>query len=178
MRSVRRETQRHASAGWHLSGRRDAHRGDPSLRWGDGEGRSDEGERGFTLVELMVVIVIIGLLATIVVINVLPSGDKAKQVRAKADISTIEGALDMYKLQLDSYPTTAQGLDALRNPPQGVDAARYQPGGYIKKLELDPWSRPYLYQSPGRHGEFDVWSYGRDGKEGGTGPDADVTSWQ
>ena len=147
----------------------------PRLR---GDDRRRAGEEGFTLVELMVVIVIIGLLATIVVINVLPSGDKAKQVRAKADISTIEGALETYRLQLDSYPTTAQGLDALRTAPQGVDAARYQPGGYIKKLELDPWSRPYLYQSPGRHGEFDVWSYGRDGKEGGTGPDADVTSWQ
>jgi general secretion pathway protein G len=152
----------------------------------DDEGRAwmlkrvqhDEGEKGFTLVELMVVIVIIGLLATIVVINVLPSGDKAKEVRAKADISTIEGALETYRLQLDNYPTTAQGLDALRSPPQGVDASRYQPGGYIKKLQNDPWGRPYLYQSPGRHGEFDVWSYGRDGKEGGEGPDADITSWQ
>ncbi len=135
-------------------------------------------EDGFTLVELMVVIVIIGLLATIVVINVLPSGDKAKQVRAKADISTIEGALETYRLQLDRYPTTAQGLQALKAAPQGVDAARYQPGGYIKKLENDPWGNAYLYASPGQHGEFDVWSYGRDGKEGGQGPDADVTSWQ
>ncbi len=135
-------------------------------------------EDGFTLVELMVVIVIIGLLATIVVINVLPSGDKAKQVRAKADISTIEGALETYRLQLDRYPTTAQGLQALKTPPQGVDASRYQPGGYLKKLETDPWGNPYLYASPGQHGEADVWSYGRDGKEGGTGPDADITSWQ
>ena len=136
------------------------------------------GEEGFTLVELMVVIVIIGLLATIVVINVLPSGDKAKQVRAKADISTIEGALETYRLQLDRYPTTSQGLQALKTAPQGVDAARYQPGGYIKKLEMDPWGNAYLYASPGQHGEFDLWSYGRDGKEGGQGPDADVTSWQ
>ena len=135
-------------------------------------------EEGFTLVELMVVIVIIGLLATIVVINVLPSGDKAKQVRAKADISTIEGALETYRLQLDRYPTTAQGLQALKTAPQGVDAARYQSGGYIKKLENDPWGTPYLYASPGQHGEFDLWSYGRDGKEGGQGPDADITSWQ
>ncbi len=135
-------------------------------------------EEGFTLVELMVVIVIIGLLATIVVINVLPSGDKAKQVRAKADISTIEGALEQYRLQLDRYPTTAQGLAALKAAPSGVDAARYQPGGYIKKLEDDPWGQPYLYASPGQHGEFDVWSFGRDGKEGGQGPDADITSWQ
>lgn len=146
------------------------------MRTPDKKKRRDED--GFTLVELMVVIVIIGLLATIVVINVLPSGDKAKQVRAKADISTIEGALETYRLQLDDYPSTAQGLAALKSAPQGADAARYQPGGYLRKLENDPWSRPYLYQSPGRHGEFDVWSYGRDGKEGGVGPDADITSWQ
>lgn len=140
------------------------------------EKRRDED--GFTLVELMVVIVIIGLLATIVVINVLPSGDKAKQVRAKADISTIEGALETYRLQLDRYPTTSQGLGALKAAPSGVDATRYQPGGYIKKLENDPWGNPYLYASPGQHGEFDLWSFGRDGKEGGQGPDADITSWQ
>ena len=141
----------------------------------DDQRRRDE--EGFTLVELMVVIVIIGLLATIVIINVLPSGDKAKMVRAKADISTIEGALDTYRLQLDSYPTTAQGLQALKTPPQGVEASRYQPGGYIKKLENDPWGRPYLYASPGQHGEADVWTFGRDGKEGGTGVDADIGSW-
>ena len=141
----------------------------------DERGRGDED--GFTLVELMVVIVIIGLLATIVVINVLPSGDKAKIVRAKADISTIEGALETYRLQLDRYPTTAQGLQALKTAPQGVDASRYQPGGYIKKLENDPWGKPYLYASPGQHGEADVWTYGRDGKEGGEGVDADIGSW-
>jgi general secretion pathway protein G len=135
-------------------------------------------EDGFTLVELMVVIVIIGLLAALVAYNVIPQSDRAKQVKAKADIAAIEGALETYRLQLDSYPTTAQGLDALKSPPQGVDASRYQPGGYIKKLQNDPWGRPYLYQSPGRHGEFDVWSYGRDGKEGGVGPDADIASWQ
>ena len=135
-------------------------------------------EEGFTLVELMVVIVIIGLLATIVVINVLPSRDKASATKAKTDIQTIEGALEMYQLQVGRYPTTAQGLQALKTPPQGVDASRYQPGGYLKKLENDPWGNPYLYASPGQHGEADVWSYGRDGKEGGTGPDADITSWQ
>jgi general secretion pathway protein G len=156
-------------------------RGPASSSAGQGSGtpgraRGDE-ERGFTLVELLVVIVIIGLLATIVVVNVLPSGDRAKTVRAQADIATIEGALDTYRLQLDRYPTTAQGLAALRTPPQGVEAARYQPGGYIKKLEDDPWGRPYLYASPGQHGEADVWTYGRDGKEGGEGIDADIGSW-
>ena len=135
-------------------------------------------EDGFTLVELMVVIVIIGLLATIVVINVLPSGDKAKVTKARADISTIEGALETYRLQLDRYPTTAQGLAALKTAPAGADAARYQPGGYIRKLEKDPWGNPYLYASPGQHGEADVWTFGRDGKEGGEGIDADIGSWQ
>ena len=135
------------------------------------------GEDGFTLVELMVVIVIIGILATIVVVNVLPSRDKASATKARTDIKTIEGALEIYQLQIGSYPTTAQGLQALRTAPQGVDAARYQPGGYIKRLEKDPWDRPYLYASPGQHGEADVWTYGRDGKEGGEGVDADIGSW-
>ena len=133
---------------------------------------------GFTLVELMVVIVIIGLLATIVVINVLPSGDKARVTKAKADIQTIEGALQLYQLQMGSYPTTAQGLQALRTAPQGADAARYQPGGYLRRLENDPWGRPYLYASPGQHGDTDVWTYGRDGKEGGEGVDADIGNWE
>ena len=137
-------------------------------------------EDGFTLVELMVVIVIIGLLAAIVAINVFPSGDKARAVRAKADISTIQGALDMYKLQNGSYPTTSQGLQALVSAPQGASAASYQAGGYLKgkSVPSDPWGRPYLYASPGQHGEADVWTLGRDNKDGGEGPDADIGSWQ
>ena len=133
---------------------------------------------GFTLVELMVVIVIIGLLATIVALNVLPSGDTARIQKAKADIATIENGLELYRLQLGSYPTTAQGLAALTAAPAGVDAARYQRGGYIKRLPDDPWSRPYQYASPGQHGEVDVWTLGADGKEGGEGINADIGSWQ
>lgn len=135
-------------------------------------------EEGFTLVELMVVIVIIGLLAAIVTFNVLPAGDKGKITKAKADISTIGGALEMYRLQMNGYPTTSQGLQALVTAPSGVNAAEYQKGGYIKKLPNDPWGRPYLYASPGQHGEADVWSLGADGKEGGEGANADITSWQ
>ena len=135
-------------------------------------------EEGFTLVELMVVIVIIGLLAAIVTFNVLPAGDKGKITKAKADISTIEGALEMYRLQMNGYPTTSQGLQALVTAPSGVNAAEYQKGGYIKKLPNDPWGRPYLYASPGQHGEADVWSLGADGKEGGEGANADLTSGQ
>ena len=135
-------------------------------------------EDGFTLVELMVVIVIIGLLATIVALNVLPSGDTARIQKAKADIANIEQALELYKLQIGSYPTTTQGLGALVTAPSGVDAARYQSGGYLKKLANDPWNHPYLYASPGKHSSADVWSLGADGKEGGEGVDADIGSWQ
>jgi len=140
--------------------------------------RRRKGEEGFTLVELMVVIVIIGLLATIVAINVLPSGDTARIQKAKADIANIEQALELYKLQVGGYPTTTQGLGALVTAPSGVDAGRYQAGGYLKKLPNDPWNRPYLYASPGKHSAADVWSLGADGKEGGEGVDADIGSWQ
>ena len=135
-------------------------------------------EEGFTLVELMVVIVIIGLLAAIVAFNVLPMGDKARIEKAKSDISTIEQALEMYKLQNMRYPSTSEGLQALVTPPSSADPSHYQAGGYIKKLPNDPWGRPYQYASPGQHSEADVWSYGADGKEGGEGTDADIGSWQ
>ncbi|MBW6523528.1 type II secretion system major pseudopilin GspG [Sphingomonas sp. RHCKR47] len=135
-------------------------------------------KNGFTLVELMVVIVIIGLLATIVALNVLPSGDTARIQKAKADIATIEQGLEMYRLQQGSYPTTSQGLQALASAPAGVDASRYQAGGYIKRLPEDPWNRPYLYASPGQHGAADVWTLGADGKDGGEGINADIGSWQ
>ena len=138
----------------------------------------DDGESGFTLIELMVVIVIIGLLAAIVTYNVLPLGDKGKIVKAKADISTIEGALDLYKLQNDSYPSTTDGLQALVSAPADADASKYQRGGYIKKLPVDPWGKPYLYAAPGAHGEADVWTLGADKKEGGEGVNADIGSWQ
>jgi general secretion pathway protein G len=135
-------------------------------------------KNGFTLVELMVVIVIIGLLATIVALNVLPSGDTARIQKAKADIATIEQGLEMYRLQQGGYPTTSQGLQALVSAPAGVDASRYQAGGYIKRLPEDPWNRAYLYASPGQHGVADIWTLGADGKDGGEGINADIGSWQ
>lgn len=141
------------------------------------EAKKRRRKNGFTLVELMVVIVIIGLLATIVALNVLPSGDTARIQKAKADIATIEQGLEMFKLQNGSYPSTAQGLPALTSAPAGVDASRYQAGGYIKKLPNDPWGKPYLYAAPGRHSSADIWTLGADDKEGGEGVDADIGSW-
>jgi len=140
--------------------------------------RKRQREEGFTLIELMVVIVILGVLATIVALNVLPSGEKAKITAARTDIATLEGALDTYKLSNDSFPTTSQGLEALVSPPAGADPSKYQRGGYIKRLPKDPWGRPYLYASPGQHGETDIWTLGADNKEGGEGADADISSWQ
>ncbi|QNA84112.1 type II secretion system major pseudopilin GspG [Sphingomonas sp. So64.6b] len=149
--------------------------------------RHDEGstaarrpaEHGFTLVELMVVIVILGLLATIVAINVIPQGERAKSEKAKADIATIESGLELYKLNMSIYPTTSEGLAALVSAPAGLqDPSRYQKGGFIKKLPNDPWGRPYLYASPGTHGAADIWTLGADGKDGGEGADADIGSWQ
>lgn len=134
-------------------------------------------EEGFTLIELMVVIVILGLLATVVVINVLPNQDKAMVVKAKADIATIEQALELYKLNNLAYPSASDGLQALVIAPASLSQpGRYPPGGYIKKLPNDPWGRPYAYANPGRNGSVDVVSLGADGIEGGEGENADISS--
>ena len=141
--------------------------------------RPNRDEDGFTLIELMVVIVILGILATLVIINVLPNQDKAMVTKAQADIATLEQAVELYRLNNLSYPTTADGLEALVRPPASLtQAQRYQPGGYIKKLPSDPWGRPYRYASPGQHGAVDIYSLGADGGEGGEGENADVGNWQ
>lgn len=140
---------------------------------------AQRGEEGFTLVELMVVIVILGLLATIVAINVLPATGKANTEKAKADIATIEQALEMYRLDNFTYPSSTDGLQALVGPPPGMaQPQRYRQGGYIKRLPNDPWGNPYRYTFPGQHGAFDVFSYGADNKEGGEGENADLGNWQ
>mgnify|MGYP000070610166 CR=1 FL=1 len=133
-----------------------------------------EAEEGFTLVELMVVIVIIGLLATVVLINVLPSQDKAMVTKAKADIATLEQAMEMYRLDNLSYPAGGDGLNALVNAPAGTQPGRYRSGGYIKNLPNDPWGRPYQLSVPGRRGAFDIYSLGADGAPGGEGEKADI----
>ncbi|MBI3759088.1 MAG: type II secretion system major pseudopilin GspG [Deltaproteobacteria bacterium] len=128
---------------------------------------------GFTLIELMVVILIIGLLATIVVQNLKGATDKAKKIKAQADISAIKTALDRYYLDNSSYPSSDQGLATLVSAPQnGKIPADYPTGGYIEKIPTDPWGNPYVYQSDGD--TYLLKSYGADGVEGGTGKNADI----
>ena len=136
--------------------------------------------RGFTLVELMVVIVIIGLLATVVMINVMPSQDRAMAEKARADVAVLEQALETYRLENLTYPSTEQGLDALVEAPAGLARPeRYRRGGYIRRLPRDPWDNAYGYRRPGREGaSFEVYSLGADGAEGGEGDAADIGNWR
>ncbi len=134
--------------------------------------------QGFTLLEIMVVIVILGLLVSIVAPNVLQNQDRAMVEKAKADISVLEQALDMYKLDNHVYPTTDQGLDALvKKPSSSPEPRNYRSDGYIKRLPQDPWGNPYQYLQPGEHGAFDLYSTGSDGDEGGEGLASDIGNW-
>lgn len=129
----------------------------------------------FTLLELLVVVAIIGLLAGYVGPKYFGQLGKAEIKVARAQIDAMEKALDQYRLDVGRYPTTEQGLNALILQPSGVSKWA---GPYLKKgLPPDPWDKPYLYKSPGEHGEVDIFSYGRDGTPGGTGEDADITNW-
>jgi general secretion pathway protein G len=133
--------------------------------------------RGFTLIELMVVLVILGVLASLIAPNILARTDDAKATAAKADIKTIVQALRMYRIDNQRYPTVEQGLSALTSkPPTGPTPAKWQQ--YIEKLPSDPWGRPYLYRSPGVNAEIEVFTLGSDGQPGGEGADADIGSWQ
>lgn len=132
--------------------------------------------RGFTLIEVMVVVVILAILATIVVPKIMDRPDDARIAKAKQDIQAISSALNLYKLDNFSYPTTDQGLEALVKAPSG--ATHWRQGGYLDALPIDPWGHPYLYLSPGQHGAFDVYSLGADGQPGGTGANADIGNWQ
>ncbi len=133
--------------------------------------------RGFTLIELMVVLVIIGVLAALIVPNVLDRADDARVTAARTDISNLMQALKLYRLDNQRYPTTEQGLQALVARPATTPAPpNWRP--YLEKLPRDPWGRPYQYLNPGTHGDIDVMSLGADGQPGGEGPQADIGSWQ
>jgi general secretion pathway protein G len=134
--------------------------------------------RGFTLIEIMVVVVIMGILAALVVPKLMGRTDDARILAAKQDIATVMQALKLYKLDNQRYPTTEQGLQALiAKPTNGPAANGWKSGGYIDKLPKDPWGNPYQFLSPGVKGEVDIFSLGADGQPGGTGNDADIGSW-
>lgn len=132
--------------------------------------------RGFTLIEVMVVIVILGVLAALVVPRIMSRPDEARVVAAKQDIATIMQALKLYKLDNRHYPSNAQGLQALVERPAGTPVAENWKR-YLERLPVDPWGQPYQYLNPGLQGEVDVMSFGADGKAGGEGFDADIGSW-
>ena len=133
--------------------------------------------RGFTLIELMVVLVIIGVLAALIVPNVLDRADDARATAAKTDIANLAQALKLYKLDNQRFPSGEQGLLALvAKPTSGAIPANWRP--YLEKLPNDPWGRPYLYMNPGVKSEVDVLSFGADGEAGGEGKNADIGSWQ
>ncbi len=134
--------------------------------------------RGFTLIEIMVVVVIMGVLAALVVPRLMGRTDDARILAAKQDISTLMQALKLYRLDNQRYPTTEQGLQALvARPTVAPIPQNWKTGGYLDRLNKDPWGNNYQYLAPGTRGEIDVFSYGADGKPGGTGIDADVGSW-
>jgi general secretion pathway protein G len=134
---------------------------------------------GFTLIEIMAVVLIIGLLSTIVGVSIFAQVDKGRVTSASVQISNLESVLELYRMDNARYPTTEQGLDALVHEPDG--AKNFPPGGYLQKRHVpdDPWGNPYEYEQPGQNNthSFDLWSYGADGKPGGDGVDADIGNW-
>ena len=147
------------------------------------KGRRRPGRRlidraGFTLIEIMVVIVILGLLAALVVPKLIGRTEEAKKTQARVQIKHVEQALNLFKLDNGFYPATEQGLEALiRIPESGRIPKNYRKDGYLDRVPKDPWGEPYVYVSPGQHGNYDISSFGADGVEGGEGEDADINSW-
>ncbi|OGV25362.1 MAG: type II secretion system protein GspG [Legionellales bacterium RIFCSPHIGHO2_12_FULL_37_14] len=133
-------------------------------------------QQGFSLIEIMVVIVILGILASLVVPKIMSRPEEARIVKVKQDILSIQNALDLYKLDNGDYPTTDQGLNALvQKPTNDPIPSNWQ--AYLKELPIDPWGRPYLYLYPGQHGEDDIFTYGPTGQAGGTGKNATIGNW-
>jgi general secretion pathway protein G len=138
-------------------------------------------ERGFTLIELMVVIVILGILAGLIIPRIMGRPDEARRAKARMQIESIETALKLYKLDSGNYPTTEQGLQALvEQPSVGPPAKNWRQGGYLErgKVPKDPWDKDFVYISPGAHGDFDLSSLGADGEPGGEGKNKDINSWE
>ncbi len=136
---------------------------------------------GFTLIELMVVIVILGILAGLIVPRIMGRPDEAKQLKAKLQIESVETALKLYKLDNGSYPSTDQGLEALVAKPETPPVPRkWRDGGYLEKgrVPIDPWGNTFVYLSPGVHGDYDITSYGADGISGGDGKNSDINNWE
>ena len=133
-------------------------------------------QRGFSLIEIMVVVVILGILASIVVPKIINRPDEARVVKAKSDVLAIQNALDLYKLDNGFYPTTDQGLAALvEKPTSNPEPANWKP--YLKSVPKDPWGREYIYLNPGQHGDVDIFTLGANGQPGGTGIDAEIGNW-
>jgi general secretion pathway protein G len=136
------------------------------------------GQGGFTLIEILVVVVILGILASIIVPKIMKRPEEARRTKAKMDIKAIETALNLYRLDNGVYPSTEQGLDALvTKPTTGIIPKNWKEDGYLDKVPKDPWENPFAYLSPGLHKEFDLESYGADGVDGGEGKNADVENW-
>jgi general secretion pathway protein G len=134
-------------------------------------------QRGFTLIEIMVVVIIIGLLAAVVVPQFLGRVDDARVAKAKQDIQALDTALTMYKLDNFVFPTAEMGLQALVVKPNDPTVTHWRSGGYLKRLNKDPWGNEYQYQIPGTHGDYDLFSLGADGQPGGQGINADIGNW-
>ena len=140
--------------------------------------RQRNAEAGFSLIEIMVVVFIMGLLSTAVLVTVLPNQDRAMTEKARADIRTMEQAIELYRMEMLTYPSIDQGLEALVRAPEDLDRPeRYREGGYIRDLPEDPWGSPYQYMYPGEFSAFDIYSLGADGRQGGEGMDADIGNW-
>jgi general secretion pathway protein G len=140
--------------------------------------RIHRAARGFTLIEIMVVVVIIGLLAAVILPNIFSNLSKAQITKARSDIQAIEGGLTMYKLDNYKYPSTDLGLSALVQRPNDPTVRNWRDGGYLKRVSNDPWGNPYQYVFPGTRGQdFDLYSFGADGQEGGEGENADIGNW-
>jgi general secretion pathway protein G len=139
--------------------------------------RTRAAQSGFTLIEIIVVVVIIGLLAAVVTQTLSGRTDDARIAKARQDIQAMETALTLFKLDNFRYPTTEQGLRALVEKPADPEIRNWKEGGYVKRLSKDPWGRDYLYESPGTHGDVDIYTLGADGQAGGEKANADIGNW-